>query len=425
MRRWAIPGSIGVSVSVLAIAIAARTARADPPQPTPSAVPVFRLPPRSRPALAAPPPGASTPPPPALTTAVVSPGGAVAPPRKVHPRRPKTPELPPPSAQLTVDAPSPDGPWTMRAENTGSIPVRIVADARLLAFDLAPGEDDDDDPPAVRRRTARPVRCQLPVDMRPSDDEERALVLPPGRSYAAKLDPRLFCFGARNSRALVAGAKVTPHMIGARELNVVEPIEEVEPKVASVRDWSGTPTTIGPAAAGPSKDAVAADALAVTTNSFADFGLGWEVEVTVTVTNKSPQSTSLLFRPETLAFDVTGPSGVDVTDPSPTVHCAWPGLPPPPISEAYTRLAPKQSASMSVLLSALCPEDTMKHPGLFFVRATLDTRRASGASIGIHTFVGTVLGGAATRVRVRDWGGPPPPAPRPQLVEAVPAQPSP
>ena len=35
MRRWAIPGSIGVSVSVLAIAIAARTARADPPEADP------------------------------------------------------------------------------------------------------------------------------------------------------------------------------------------------------------------------------------------------------------------------------------------------------------------------------------------------------------------------------------------------------
>jgi hypothetical protein len=74
-------------------------------------------------------------------------------------------------------------------------------------------------------------------------------------------------------------------------------------------------------------------------------------------------------------------------------------------------------------LSALCPDDTLKRPGLYFVRATLDTRRASGASIGVHAFVGTVLGAAATRVRVRDWGAPPPPVARPQLVEPVPAPP--
>ena len=260
--------------------------------------------------------------------------------------------------------------------------------------------------------------------MRPSDDVERALVLPPGRSYAEKFDPRLFCFGARDSAALVAGAKVTPYLIGSREMDVIEPIEEVEPKVASVRDWLGTPATIGPPSTPPaSRDTTAPEALVVTTPASVDFGLGWEVEVTVTVTNKSPQSTALLLRPETLAFDVTGPSGVGVTDPSPTVHCAWPGLPPPPISEAFTRLAPKRSASITAILSAVCPDDALKHPGLYFVRATLDTRRASGASIGVRTFVGTVLATSPTRVRVREWGGPPPPARRPELVEPSLAQP--
>jgi hypothetical protein len=137
----------------------------------------------------------------------------------------------------------------------------------------------------------------------------------------------------------------------------------------------------------------------------------------VTVTNHTAATEQFLFRPETLAFEVTGPSGVGVTDPSPIVRCAWPGPPPAPIEEAYTRLTPNQSASITVLLSALCPDDTLRHPGLYVIRARLDTRRTSGASIGLRTFAGTVLAPGTTRLRVREWNGPRPPAGRPQLAE--------
>ncbi|MGO8997264.1 MAG: hypothetical protein ACLQVI_28450 [Polyangiaceae bacterium] len=349
--------------------------------------------------------------------------------RKPRARKPAPPQLPPTGLQLSVDAPSPDGPWTMHLENSGTIPVRVLADARLLALDVTPGvqsadADDDDDAPAPSARTARHRRCELPADMRPSEGDDRGLVLPPGRSYAEKLDARLFCFGARDAAALAGGAKVTPHLVGSRDTAVIEPIDEVEPKIASVTDWTGTPVTIGPAVApGASKEATPPDALVVSTPAFADFALGWEVEVAVTVTNKSPQSVTFLLRPETLSFDVTGPSGVGVTDPSPTVHCGWPGPPPPPISEAFTRLPPRQTASISVMLNAFCPDETLRHPGLYVVRAKLDTRRASGASIGVHAFAGTALAIGTTRVRVREWNGPPPQAGRPVLVE-LPVQPA-
>jgi hypothetical protein len=199
---------------------------------------------------------------------------------------------------------------------------------------------------------------------------------------------------------------------------VIEPLDQVEPKVARVQDWPGIPAILGPAPSSPpSKDTPVPDGLAVTTPAFADYGLGWEAEVAVTVTNRASQAAAFLLRPETLVFDVTGPSGVGVTDPSPIVHCAWPGSPPPPIAEAYTRLAPNQSASITILLSAVCPDDTLRRPGLYLVRAKLDTRRASGASIGVHTFVGTVLAPGTTRLRVREWNGAPPPTGRPQLLE--------
>ena len=66
----------------------------------------------------------------------------------------------------------------MREENTGSLPLRVLAEPRLLAFEISPADvpNDDDDPPA----RVHPVRCELPADMRPDDDDDRVLSVPPG-----------------------------------------------------------------------------------------------------------------------------------------------------------------------------------------------------------------------------------------------------
>jgi hypothetical protein len=353
-----------------------------------------------------------------------------APPRRV-PTKPKAaarrvtrktetapPGPPPPTLKLTVDAPGPDASWTVRVENTGAVPVRIVADARVLALDIQEEGADEDASPR-KGHASHGVRCELPADMRPSDLDERTVVLPTGRSYAEKIDPRLFCFGAHDAAALVAGAKVTPHLVGTRDVPVVRPVEQVEPAVGSVADLAGDVATIGPAAtaAAPSKESPAGEGLVVTTPPFADYGVGWEAEVTVTVTNRSRETIPFLLRPETIVLDVTGPSGVGVTDPSPVVHCAWPGSPPPAIYEMFTRLAHNESSSVTVLLSALCPDGALQRPGLYVVHASLDTRAAGGGATGVKAFAGKVLGASTTRLRVREWNGVPPTLARPQLVE--------
>jgi hypothetical protein len=383
---------------------------------------------RSVPA-APPPPGSVTPPASPAPSPAAKPAPKPAPPGPSRPApvrrrpRPEAPKLPAPDVHLTLELPSPDGPWTLHIDNTGAVPVRVLADARLLALEIAPPEpDDDDDDAPPKRRRARPVRCELPADMHPRDSEERALVMPPGRGYAEKFDPRIFCFGTRLAAALVPGATVTPHLVGSRESPAVAAIEEVEPKVASVKDWAGTAASVSApsAAATPPRATPPPQALAMSTPAFADFALGWEAEVPTTVKDASSQSVALLFRPETVAFDVTGPTGVGVTDPSPTVRCTWPGPAPAPIPELYTHLAPKQQASISVVLNALCPEGALQRPGLYLVRARLETRAASGASVGVRTFTGEVVATATTRLRVRTSNGPSPAAPRPQLVEATP-----
>jgi hypothetical protein len=349
---------------------------------------------------------------------------------KGHTVVPETPPLPAPELHLTLETPSPNGPWTLRLDNTGAVPLRALADARYLSFEISPPEPEETAEGEKHRhsRPPRPVRCELPPTMKPSEADDRALVFPPGRAYVERLDPLLFCFGARAAAALVPGAKVVAHLVGSRERPAVEAIEQVEPKVANVTDLVGAPATVDSpastasvsasedAATPPGRIASASVApVALTTSAFADFDLGWEAEIEVTVTSTGA-STALLFRPETIAFDVSGPSGLGVTDPSPTVRCAWPGQAPPPIPEVFTHLRPKQRASITVLLSALCPDGTLRRPGLYLVRARLDTHEASGASIGLRTFTGEVIATRPTRLRVRTQAGPPHALPRPQLV---------
>jgi hypothetical protein len=355
-------------------------------------------------------------------TAAPLPAAVPATPVRPAPRRrprpaPPPAAAPPPDLKLALDAPSPDGPWTLHLDNAGTIPVRVVADARLLAIDIVPSSDDEEDDDPRHHKAAHAVRCELPADMLPAELDERAVVLPPGKSYIEKIDPRLFCFGAHDAAALVAGATITPHLVGSRDVAVVQGIDEVEPKIASLHDWAGTPSVVGPAGAAPAPKDDGAGALVVTSPAFEDYGLGWESEVTVTITNRSAQSVAFLLRPETMAFDVTGPSGIGLTDPSPIVHCAWPGPAPAPVHEAYTRLGHNESASITVLLSALCPDDALRHPGLYVVRSKLDTRGASGASVGVRTYVGLELANVTTRLRVRERAGLPGPAGRPQLVD--------
>jgi hypothetical protein len=357
-----------------------------------------------------PPPPSAIGQPPAATPAPAQPAAAKKPARKKKTAPPPEPALPEPKLHLTLQTPSPDGPWTLRAENTGDVPLVILADARLLALEVTPPEAPESDPKAGGKKHPRvhTVKCELPSDMRPDNDDDRALTIPPGRAYAGKLDPRLFCFGAHFAEALEPGAKVTPILIGSHDFPAVAPVTDIDDKPATVateRTFTGDASVIGAAPPALPPADTSPHPIAVTTPPFADFGLGWEVEVTVTVKNESQQSMVFLLRSETLAFDVTGPSGVGATDPSPTFHCGHAETALSPIPEAYTHLAPKEEAQVTVLLSALCPDDALRRPGLYFVRAKLDTRHASGRSIGVHTFEGEARGSTVTRVRVRDWSG--------------------
>jgi len=111
------------------------------------------------------------------------------------PAKPSKAALP---VSLTIVAPTPDAPWTMKVENTGDHPIRIPGDVRLLSFDL-------------EKKSGGTMKCSAPAGLRPSKfPNDRELYLKPGESFQQNFDPRLYCFNAATD-ALTGGTTVHPH----------------------------------------------------------------------------------------------------------------------------------------------------------------------------------------------------------------------
>jgi hypothetical protein len=309
----------------------------------------------------------------------------------------------PPKVKLTVEPAATGWTWIVRIENTDSVPLRVVGDARLLSLDI--------NPPLPKGGRPTTIHCALPAEMRPSTDEEGIQIVPPGLAYIETFDPRLYCFEAQKARALTAGATVVGRFgFGASRGRspvppfAIAPLDD-EPARGASKEVVSLPFALPaslPAPDGAPPDGAQVDAspggaaptsrLTVSTPSRIDATNVRDLTLSVTVSNPTPRSVALLLRPETIAIDAAGPSG--------TTRCQWLVV-PSPIAELFTTLPPKGRASTDVLVSALCPEAFFDRPGLYVLRARIDTRGASGTSIGIHTFDGEVRSPSATLVRMR------------------------
>jgi hypothetical protein len=313
-------------------------------------------------------------------------------PARAKPKASPPPRAPAPQVQLSLEVPTTTGPWTMHVTNDGEVPVRLAADARLLALDVTP------------RGAAHPVRCELPADMRPADDLETPLVLPPKRSYTERFEPRLYCFGAAKLDALASGSIVVAHLgwvSGAASAPpyAVAAIDGVEPEVSSLKSLVSPPVALPDEVTPPLDPSTPGSAPATDTPHLVlagersvDASTADAIQVPLTLRNESSQTVVLRFRPETLGFDLIGPDSVQT--------CVWPTPPAASVREAFTRIAPHGETSLSVLLSAYCSGHAFDQGGLYVIRPRLDTRRASGNSVGYRSFDGVVVATSPTIVRL-------------------------
>lgn len=307
---------------------------------------------------------------------------------------PPAPAQNPPRVALTLTAPSPNA-WKLRVENTGEVPLRLVADARLLSLEITPP-------------TGKPVLCALPADARPvSDVGGNALVFLPKTAFTATIDPRFYCL--HQPEGLVAGAKVVAHFgftTGGRTITapfVVAPIPEGgtspvvggDPPVSPAKEIVGAAITLDESASPKTLPALSENPdakLDIGLSPRLDAGRPSELTATVSVTNTGTRASTFLFRLQTLGFDVVGPTGI-------ATRCGSSGE-SAGIREFFTTLAPKAKASISILPTAMCPDRTFDRAGVYEIRPRLDTRQASGKSVGLHTFDELVIG-PPSLVRIR------------------------
>ena len=152
---------------------------------------------------------------------------------------------------------------------------------------------------------------------------DRALVLPPGRSYVERFEPRLYCFGERLLDTLAQGSIVVGRLgwrngKKTRRPFVVESIAGIEPELAPLKELVAPPIglpdepTRALEAATPSR-ADDPDPVRLTLHGpmSIDAQSPTGIGVDVAVHSAGQRAVTLRFRPETLRFHVTGVAGME------------------------------------------------------------------------------------------------------------------
>lgn len=328
-----------------------------------------------------------------------------------------------PSMKLTV-TPSATGPWALRVQNTGDSPVRIPADARLLALEITPpaGHAVELDKVAKKGAPVGSPTCVLPDDARPSTDEGVELVIPATRGWSTTFDPLFYCFGARERAALIAGASVKARFGWKPPAAVkgktpapnppfaVSPVGASVGKLAAVKQIEADPVAVpegfsakGPA---PASEAPSESKVYLTLPETMDAAKGVDLSTTVTLVNDGDRAITLLFRPDMVQFTASGPGG--------SVACGSVRNIGSPMKELFVSVGAKGKTSLAVLFTATCNPGTFDQPGLYRVNAKLDTTQASGRTINVKTWDDVAVTKAPLLLRVREAHRPQPSA-RPNL----------
>ncbi|HEY5960454.1 MAG TPA: hypothetical protein VIV60_28065 [Polyangiaceae bacterium] len=364
---------------------------------------------------------------------------------------------------LEVRERGPNQPWLVYLVNRGDAPAELVADTRLLWFEVKPPVKPAPEKSATGKavkssskpaptKPIKPSLCRLPDALSTGSVPEPRLVvhLEPGEGVADQFDPRLYCFAEGDQRLLVPGAEIIPHF-GWPEApprsrwkhgkRVEEPVLQKPPFVARLSadsDNGNRHNTVGDAA---SPKAVARLSSAGVTGSDkqiqgepftlqSEYAI-WSHQIPRPADSATDSRSGESATPPRLALRLVQGSDAkaehdatiklslssqsplpiyvyfrremvsfEVAGPMGVTQCHGRLDERSPERSAFLHLTPKASHSYDSRLAELCPRGTFAIPGLYLVYARFDAT-ISGQDRGIDAFIGSVYSHRAAPVRIR------------------------
>jgi hypothetical protein len=312
----------------------------------------------------------------------------------------------------------PDEPWVLQIDNRGDTPVQLVADPRLLWFEVQTAA------------SKVPVVCRLPKPLWPDFAvRETRLTLPPGHGFRRAFDPRFFCFASVAQTLLVPNARVVPHFGWPQRTRNVwkegKRIEEVilpdePPFVAS------TPLPLAAGAAAASDAAASADEptrgvkhllapslllspayiawseppkgaddkpLVLDAQDGSDADGEREVTMAISLSNRSKRALPIFLRSELVRYRATGPEG--------DFECSSGPVGAPSDPSSFTTLQPGKTLRLVERLIEVCPHGSFARPGFYVVRASYAVPW-SGQQLGVDGFTGELNAQRPAFIRVRN-----------------------
>ncbi len=344
---------------------------------------------------------------------------AEAKPAKAH----ETP-LPPAQARVWVIAPSAKGQWYLRIDNDGDAPVLVIADVRLLSFEVRGWNDKRGE------HEKKGEVCDGPAafGLEETTPFGRELVLDKGESYVEAFDPRLICFG-KQQKLLAPNVRVeprygfVPHATGHRGATEKERGPWVADAAAAprafapVKRMNGPPFVLGgndqgdaksdkdkeskpEASSAPAKDhdpdrhphgrkrkryRAAKDALgaamSLTTDRWAEAAYGRDISFEVQAHNVGERPLWVVLRARQLSFRIYGGDG--------QAYCARPSSDHYVPRDMFELLQPGKHIHIPVVIQEQCPDLDLERPGLYAVVPTLHADN-NGGEYGIVALTGKV-----------------------------------
>lgn len=342
--------------------------------------------------------------------------------------------------RLGVVDQGPDAPWLLVLVNRGTEPLRVAPDLRTLKLEVTPPPPAADPKrPARKPPEPKPVTCALPGELVPNEENPAlSITLEPGEGIVDSFDPRLYCLSNKGKSPLVPDSTVVVRLgwpektktlwrKGKRGQVVLEqsapflaqrnvpegslpeapsvtlPSEKkVEPEFGAaphsddnaIKHVLAPSVTLGSEYAPPPPPPV--DQLDLVLARGSDARTEADATVTLSLVNRSKKKERVFFRRELVSFEISGPQGMVACQPGPDSRA--------PDRGAVATLKPGGRISATSRLIELCPEGSLRLPGLYLVSARFDSIYERDPQAP-PAFSGRLVSHQPVAIRVRrGWG---------------------